>query len=99
MSANSRSKPDDYCSANLGNNIFEKMQYYEIINAFGNHSTASSTPSETVDKQLFPTKKCCLFTQCMDNKPDKFGIKFWVALANSLLVNKATIIGIINKIW
>ena len=35
-----------------------------------------------MDKQLFPTKACCRFTQytCMTNKPDKFGIKFWLAV-------------------
>ncbi|KAK7893686.1 hypothetical protein WMY93_022838 [Mugilogobius chulae] len=32
----------------------------------------------TVDEQLFPTKARCRFTQFMANKPDKFGIKFWV---------------------
>ncbi|KAK7881439.1 hypothetical protein WMY93_029848 [Mugilogobius chulae] len=32
----------------------------------------------TVDEQLFPTKARCRFTQYMANKPDKFGIKFWV---------------------
>ena len=35
-------------------------------------------PSLTVDEQLFPTKARCRFTQYMPNKPDKFGIKFWV---------------------
>lgn len=33
----------------------------------------------TVDEQLFPTKARCRFTQYMPNKPDKFGIKFWLA--------------------
>ena len=33
----------------------------------------------TVDKQLFPTKARCRFTQYMPNKLDKFGIKFWIA--------------------
>lgn len=33
----------------------------------------------TVDEQLFPTKTRCRFTQYMPNKPDKFGIKFWLA--------------------
>ena len=36
-------------------------------------------PDITVDEQLFPTKARCRFTQYMPNKPDKFGIKFWVA--------------------
>ena len=34
----------------------------------------------TVDEQLFPTKARCRFTQYMANKPDKFGIKFWIAV-------------------
>lgn len=32
----------------------------------------------TIDEQLFPTKARCRFLQYMSNKPDKFGIKFWV---------------------
>ncbi|KAF2883531.1 hypothetical protein ILUMI_22647 [Ignelater luminosus] len=34
----------------------------------------------TVDEQLFPTKVRCGFTQYMSNKPNKFGIKFWIAV-------------------
>ena len=33
----------------------------------------------TVDEQLFLTKARCRFTQYMPYKPDKFGIKFWMA--------------------
>nr|XP_054604599.1 piggyBac transposable element-derived protein 1-like [Nothobranchius furzeri] len=33
----------------------------------------------TIDKQLFPTKSHCPFLQYIASKPDKFGIKFWVA--------------------
>lgn len=33
----------------------------------------------TVDEQLFPSKARCRFTQYMPNKPQKFGIKFWLA--------------------
>ncbi|XP_049440208.1 uncharacterized protein LOC125893527 isoform X1 [Epinephelus fuscoguttatus] len=33
----------------------------------------------TVDEQLFPTKSRCPFSRYMPNKPDKFGIKFWLA--------------------
>lgn len=32
----------------------------------------------TIDEQLFPTKARCRFIQFMPNKPDKYGIKFWV---------------------
>ena len=34
----------------------------------------------TVDEQLFPTKSRCPFTQYMASKPNKFGIKFWLAV-------------------
>ncbi|XP_035208678.1 piggyBac transposable element-derived protein 4-like [Stegodyphus dumicola] len=33
-----------------------------------------------MDEQLFPTKTRCRFLQYMPNKPDKFGIKFWLAV-------------------
>ncbi|XP_066516461.1 piggyBac transposable element-derived protein 4-like [Hoplias malabaricus] len=53
----------------------------EIFNKFVQNCIASYTPGQniTVDEQLFPTKTRCRFTQYMPNKPDKFGIKFWVA--------------------
>lgn len=31
-----------------------------------------------VDEQLFPIKARCRFAQFMLNKPDKFGVKFWI---------------------
>ena len=34
----------------------------------------------TVDKQLLPCKGRCKFMQCMENKPNKFGLKFWIAV-------------------
>ncbi|XP_056157036.1 piggyBac transposable element-derived protein 4-like [Lampris incognitus] len=33
----------------------------------------------TIDEQLLSTKARCKFQQYMGNKPDKFGIKFWLA--------------------
>ena len=36
-------------------------------------------PFMTVDEQLLPCKARCRFLQYMANKPDKFGIKFWLA--------------------
>uniref|UniRef100_A0A8C5DVD5 PiggyBac transposable element-derived protein domain-containing protein n=10 Tax=Gouania willdenowi TaxID=441366 RepID=A0A8C5DVD5_GOUWI len=33
----------------------------------------------TIDEQLFPSKTRCCFLQYIATKPDKFGIKFWVA--------------------
>ena len=32
----------------------------------------------TIDEQLSATKTRCRFTQYMPNKPDKFGIEFWL---------------------
>ena len=36
----------------------------------------------TVEAQLFSTQARCSFTRYMANKPDKFGIKFWLAAAS-----------------
>ncbi len=36
-------------------------------------------PEITNDEQLSPMKSRCRFTQYMPNKPDKSGIKFWLA--------------------
>ena len=33
----------------------------------------------TIDEQLFLTKAQCPFTQYIASKPNKFGIKFWLA--------------------
>ena len=38
------------------------------------------SPSNTVDEQLLPCKVKCRFIQYMPNIPDKFGIKFWMAV-------------------
>ena len=34
--------------------------------------------SLTVDEQLMPLKSRCSFVTFMPNKPDKYGVKFWV---------------------
>ena len=49
-----------------------------VLNRFVENSQKSFVPksSLTVDKQLFPTKSRCRFTQYMPNKTDKLGIKF-----------------------
>ncbi|XP_071745461.1 piggyBac transposable element-derived protein 4-like [Lepeophtheirus salmonis] len=46
---------------------------------------SSYRPSEniTIDEQLFPTKARYPFTQYMAKRPDKFGIKFWLAVDSS----------------
>lgn len=53
----------------------------EVWNRFIANSILCFKPGQnvTVDEQLFPTKARCPFTQYMANKPDKFGIKFWLA--------------------
>ncbi|XP_051242438.1 activating transcription factor 7-interacting protein 1 isoform X2 [Dicentrarchus labrax] len=49
----------------------------------------------TVDEQLLPTKARCSFLQYMANKPDKFGIKFWLAadVDTKYMVNGAPYLG------
>ena len=37
-------------------------------------------PYITIDEQLLPGKARCRSIQYMPNKPDKFGIKFWMAV-------------------
>ena len=53
----------------------------EVWNKFVENSQMCYKPGAaiTVDEQLFPTKARCRFTQYMPNKPNKFGIKFWLA--------------------
>ena len=54
----------------------------DIWNRFVDNSISCYKPGEniTIDEQLFPTKSCCRFIQYMPNKPDKSGIKFWLAV-------------------
>ncbi|KAJ8881613.1 hypothetical protein PR048_018099 [Dryococelus australis] len=54
----------------------------DIWNRFISNSISSYKPGDdiTVDEQLFLTKAKCRFTQYMSSKPDKFGIKFWLAV-------------------
>lgn len=53
-----------------------------VWNTFIDNSQLCYKPNEniTIDEQLFPTKTRCRFLQYMPNKPDKFGIKFWLAV-------------------
>ncbi|XP_042911628.1 piggyBac transposable element-derived protein 4-like [Parasteatoda tepidariorum] len=53
----------------------------DVWNRFIENCKTNYTPGPnlTVDEQLFPTKARCRFIQYMPNKPDKFGIKFWLA--------------------
>lgn len=52
----------------------------ELWNRFIESCISYYKPNEniTVDEQLYPTKVRCPFLQYMANKPDKFGIKFWM---------------------
>lgn len=53
-----------------------------VWNRFIENCKSHYSPNEniTVDEQLFPTKARYPFTQYMASKPDKFGIKFWLAV-------------------
>ncbi len=52
----------------------------ELWDRFISNSQASYKPSKnlTADEQLLPCRSRCSFIQYMPNKPDKFGIKFWL---------------------
>ena len=39
-----------------------------------------TSPYIAIDEQLLPCKARCRSIQYMPNKPDKFGIKFWMAV-------------------
>uniref|UniRef100_A0AAR2K205 PiggyBac transposable element-derived protein domain-containing protein n=1 Tax=Pygocentrus nattereri TaxID=42514 RepID=A0AAR2K205_PYGNA len=53
----------------------------DVWGSFVANCIASYNPGRhiTIDEQLFPTKTRCCFLQYIATKPDKFGIKFWVA--------------------
>uniref|UniRef100_A0A3B5KW04 PiggyBac transposable element-derived protein domain-containing protein n=1 Tax=Xiphophorus couchianus TaxID=32473 RepID=A0A3B5KW04_9TELE len=53
----------------------------DLWGSFVTNCIASYNPGRhiTVGEQLFPTKTRCCFLQYIATKPDKFGIKFWVA--------------------
>ena len=53
-----------------------------VWNRFIENCKSHYSPNEniTIDEQLFPTKARYPFTQYMASKPDKFGIKFWLAV-------------------
>ncbi|XP_035226305.1 piggyBac transposable element-derived protein 4-like [Stegodyphus dumicola] len=54
--------------------------FFDIWNKFIQNCENSYKPGENlvVDEQLFKSKARCKFIQYMPNKPDKFGIKFWM---------------------
>lgn len=67
----------------------------EIWERFVQNSIACYKPHITVDKQLFPTKARCSFIQYIASKPDKFGIKFWLAadVGTKYMLNAAPYLG------
>ena len=54
----------------------------EIWNNFIENCKKCFVPSFdlTINEQLFPCKTQCPFIQYMPNKPDKFGIQFWLLI-------------------
>ena len=62
-----------------------------VWNGFISNSIACYRPGDnlSVDEQLLPSKATCPFTQYIANKPDKFGIKFWllVCVTSKYIVN------------
>ena len=56
----------------------------EVWQSFIDNCFVCYRPGENLiaDEQLFPSKDRCRFTQYMANKPDKFGIKFWMLVDN-----------------
>eukprot|EP00064_Thunnus_orientalis_P010586 superscaffoldBa00001450_g10612 len=66
-------------------------------NKFVQNSIACYEPGAniTIDEQLFPTKAWCKFIQCRGNKPDKFGIKLWLAadVQTKYILNRAPFLG------
>ena len=63
----------------------------DVWNNFITNSQRCFKPGENIaiDEQLFPTKVRCKWTQYIASKPDKFGIKFWLAadVATKYVVN------------
>lgn len=66
-------------SARLKNDKFALVS--TVWNRFIENCITCFKPGEdiTVYEQLFPSKARCPFTQYISRKPDKFGIKFWLA--------------------
>ncbi|XP_013870328.1 uncharacterized protein LOC106522033 [Austrofundulus limnaeus] len=73
----------------------------DLWESFAANCISSYIPGRhiTVDEQLFPTKTRCCFLQYIATKPDKFGIKFWVAcdLKSKYICNVFPYLGIKNS--
>ena len=69
-------------SARWQTDKFALTSISDIWNRFVDNSISCYQPEEniTIYEKLFPTKSRCRFIQYMPNIPDKFGIKFWLAV-------------------
>ncbi|XP_054631006.1 uncharacterized protein LOC129180496 isoform X2 [Dunckerocampus dactyliophorus] len=69
----------DTRSERVGTDRFAAVS--DVWGSFVSNCITSYNPGRyiTIDEQLFPTKSRCCFLQYIATKPDKFGIKFWVA--------------------
>lgn len=56
--------------------------WQKFVQKFGRNCQICYSPRGyiTVDEQLFPSKVRCRFILLMPEKPDKYGIKFWLAV-------------------
>lgn len=74
----------------------------EIFESFTTNSMVHFVPYEhiTIDEQLVPMKNRCKIIQYMPNKPDKFGIKLWIAACNytKYCFNQAPYLGAQEKV-
>ena len=70
-----------YCTNQTIHTCFNTSRHV-IWNRFIDNCKACYIPNAdiTVEEQLFPTKSRYPFTQYIASKPDKFGIKFWLAV-------------------
>ena len=73
---------DDKCTrrGQLDTDKFTHIR--KIFEKFLNNCATKYTPtfSLTIDEQLMPMKNCCPFIAYIPNKPEKFGIKFWLLI-------------------
>ncbi|KAJ8887860.1 hypothetical protein PR048_014078, partial [Dryococelus australis] len=54
----------------------------DLANGFVNNCVICYKPTDniTIDEELFSSSCRCPFTQYMSNKPDMFGVKYWLAV-------------------
>lgn len=71
---------DEQCSRRQRVEQDKYAHFREIFDLFVSNCLQVYTPNPflTVDEQLLPLKNRCCFIQFMPNKPDKFGIKYWI---------------------